>query len=158
MTKKKKLVTFIICLLIMLVCATPAYILIICNLKDNSILLPFSCIFWGVMILIIGIEAFAIFTDSGPKEKSDIKLIDNTTSYLKWKDLTFPIRTSRIKATLNNAKVTLECWKEGSKEWCHVEFGNAACNNMLFVHHGYDDDTDTQSDLFDALGFKKKEN
>lgn len=63
-----------------------------------------------------------------------------------------------INATLNSAKLTLECWKEGSKEWCHVEFGNAACNNMLFVHHGYDDDTDTQPNLFDALGFKKEEN
>lgn len=158
MTKKKKLVTFIVCLLIVIVCATPTYILIICNLKDDSILLPFSCIFWGVMTLITGMEAFAIFSGPGLKEKSDIKLIDGTTSCLKWKDLTFSEDSIKIKATLNAVPVTLECWVDNSKEWCKVDFGDAPCNNMLFVHHGYDDDTDTQPNLFDALGFKKEEN
>ena len=40
MTKKKRLTTFIICLIIVLGYATPAYIWIISNLKDDSILLP----------------------------------------------------------------------------------------------------------------------
>lgn len=73
--------------------------------------------------------------------------------YLKWSDLAFSKENTYIKATLNSAMVTLKCWKEGRKELCVVDFNNAPCNNMMFVHHGYDDDTDTQSNLFDALGF-----
>ena len=73
--------------------------------------------------------------------------------YLKWKDLIFSEEPTYIKATLNSIRVTIKCWKEYMKEWCSVDFNNAPCNNMMFVHHGYDDDTDTQSNLFDALGF-----
>lgn len=73
--------------------------------------------------------------------------------YLKWEDLIFSKEPIYIKATLNSIKVTIKCWKEYMKEWCSVDFNNAPCNNMMFVHHGYDDDTDTQSNLFDALGF-----
>lgn len=73
--------------------------------------------------------------------------------YLKWKDLIFSKEPTYIKATLNSIRVTIKCWKEYMKEWCSVDFNNAPCNNMMFVHHGYDDDTDTQSNLFDALGF-----
>lgn len=73
--------------------------------------------------------------------------------YLKWKDLIFSEEPTYIKAALNSIRVTIKCWKEYMKEWCSVDFNNAPCNNMMFVHHGYDDDTDTQSNLFDALGF-----
>ena len=73
--------------------------------------------------------------------------------YLKWEDLIFSKEPIYIKATLNSIRVTIKCWKEYMKEWCSVDFNNAPCNNMMFVHHGYDDDTDTQSNLFDALGF-----
>ena len=73
--------------------------------------------------------------------------------YLKWEDLIFSKEPIYIKATLNSIKVTIKCWKEYMKEWCSVDFNNAPCNNMMFVHHGYDDDTDTQPNLFDALGF-----
>lgn len=73
--------------------------------------------------------------------------------YLKWEDLIFSKEPTYIKATLNSISVTIKCWKEYMKEWCSVDFNNAPCNNMMFVHHGYDDDTDTQSNLFDALGF-----
>lgn len=72
---------------------------------------------------------------------------------LKWEDLIFSKEPTYIKATLNGIRVTIKCWKEYMKEWCSVDFNNAPCNNMTFVHHGYDDDTDTQSNLFDALGF-----
>ena len=73
--------------------------------------------------------------------------------YLKWEDLIFSEEPTYIKATLNSIRVTIKCWKEHMKEWCSVDFNNAPCNNMMFVHHGYEDDTDTQSNLFDALGF-----
>lgn len=73
--------------------------------------------------------------------------------YLKWEDLIFSKEPIYIKATLNSIRVTIKCWKEYMKEWCSVDFNNAPCNNMMFVHHGYDDDTDTQPNLFDALGF-----
>lgn len=73
--------------------------------------------------------------------------------YLTWKDLIFSKEPTYIKATLNSIRVTIKCWKEYMKEWCSVDFNNAPCNNIMFVHHGYDDDTDTQSNLFDALGF-----
>jgi len=73
--------------------------------------------------------------------------------YLKWEDLIFSKEPTYIKATLNSISVTIKCWEEYMKEWCSVDFNNAPCNNMMFVHHGYDDDTDTQSNLFDALGF-----
>lgn len=77
--------------------------------------------------------------------------------HIMWKDLTFSKEPTYIKATLNNAMVTLKCWEENSKEWCGVNFCNAPCNNMLFVHHGYDDETDTQTTIFDALGFNEIE-
>ena len=121
------------------------------------------------MTLIIAMEAFAIFTSSdSEKDKSSYEPIQHWVgnplfsyieSYksndLKWKDLTFSEEAITLKATLNNVPVTLECWLDNSsKQWCKVDFNNAPCNNMLFVHHGYNDDTDTQSSLFDALGFK----
>lgn len=81
------------------------------------------------------------------------KVFVNHTEPLQWKDLTFSKEPTYIKATLNNVMVTLKCWEENSKEWCVVNFDNAPCNNMLLVHHGYDDITDTQPILFDALGF-----
>lgn len=72
--------------------------------------------------------------------------------HITWDDLTFPKEPTYIKATLNGVMVTIKCWKEYSKEWCTVNFGNASCNNMVFVHHGYDDETDTQTTIFDGLG------
>lgn len=77
---------------------------------------------------------------------------------LQWKDLTFSKEPTYIRAKLGSVRVTLKCWKEYSKEWCTVNFGNAPCNNMMFVYHGYDDETDTQTTIFDALGFIAESN
>lgn len=89
-------------------------------------------------------------------EKALLKAQD-TKKYLTWEDLIFSKEPTYIKATLNSIRVTIKCWKEYMKEWCSVDFNNAPCNNMMFVHHGYDDDTDTQTTIFDALGFERVE-
>lgn len=86
------------------------------------------------------------------KENIELKKKLNKT-HIMWDDLTFSKETTYIKATLNNVVVTLECWLEGKKEWCRANFNNAPCNNIVFVHHGYDDETDTQTTIFNALGF-----
>ncbi len=74
MTKKKKLITFLIMTLIVLGFMIPFYIFIIINVKEDStsIITPFSWIFWGMTTLILLMEASITFISPGPeKEKKD---------------------------------------------------------------------------------------
>jgi len=75
MTRKKKLITFLIMTLIVLGFMIPFYIFIIINVKEDStsIITPFSWIFWGMTTLILLMEASITFISPGPEKKEKDK-------------------------------------------------------------------------------------